>query len=257
MQSVCEIVAPCEQYDYILKCIIVGETCVGKTSILHRMTNQDFPTNPTPTIGIEFGTAFAKLSHLSQLPQPHQSHQLPATEIELNNITDTEKVINEKSTVIKLQIWDCAGQIRFRNIVRSYFRQAQIVFFVYDVNDYNTFKYLSSWIEAVDEQIGTENYVGCIIGNKNDLPNEQDVLLVNNLCETHPYLQYYTISAKEDGIENIHKIIIECIKSAYEKHENGKLKMEKPYWKSDKYIKLHNTDSDNTNCFGASSCNLL
>lgn len=230
MKRVCEIVSPCEQYDYILKCIIVGETSVGKTSILHRMTNQDFPSNPAPTIGIEFGTVFTKITHF-----------------------ENEKV--DEST-IKLQIWDCAGQVRFRNIVRSYFRQAQIVFFVYDVNDYDTFKYLHEWIDEVNRQIGTDNYVGCIIGNKKDLPSVQDNLLVKNLCETYPYLEHYIISAKEDDIVRIYEIIFECVKKAYDKHNEGKIKMERPYWKSEKYIKLHDKNGENTNCFGG-GCTLL
>lgn len=241
MQRVCEIISPCEHYDYILKCIIVGETSVGKTSILHRMTNQDFPSNPVPTIGIEFGTVFTKLS----------------IDTDENTKNSEVKAKTEDSSIIKLQIWDCAGQVRFRNIVRSYFRQAQIVFFVYDVNDYDTFKHLASWIDAVDEQIGTDNYVGCIIGNKRDLPSMQDELLIKHLCETYPYLEHYSVSAKEDEIGKIYEIIFDCIKNAYDKHKNGKIKMEKPYWKSDKYIKLHDKDAENTNCFGGTGCIVL
>lgn len=86
-------------FDYSFKFIFVGDTAVGKTSILSQFLNHHFDTNHEITIGVEFGS----------------------------------KTIMVNRQNIKLQIWDTAGQEEFRSITRSYYRSSAAALVVYDV----------------------------------------------------------------------------------------------------------------------------
>ncbi|KAH8913682.1 hypothetical protein BT69DRAFT_1194085, partial [Atractiella rhizophila] len=86
----------------IQKFVIIGESACGKSSILVQLTDKRFLGNSDPTIGVEFG------SRLIPLPPP-------------------------STKVIKLQIWDTAGQESFRSITRSYYRGASGALLVFDV----------------------------------------------------------------------------------------------------------------------------
>lgn len=88
-------------WHYVLKFIITGDSAVGKSSLLVRLTDQRFLANPDPTLGVEFG------SKLITIP--------------------------EENKVVKLQCWDTAGTESFRSITRSYYRGAAGCLLVYDV----------------------------------------------------------------------------------------------------------------------------
>ncbi|EEB89595.1 hypothetical protein MPER_12286, partial [Moniliophthora perniciosa FA553] len=88
-------------WNYVFKFIITGDAAVGKSSLLVRLTDQRFLSNPDPTLGVEFG------SKLLTIP--------------------------EENKVIKLQCWDTAGTESFRSITRSYYRGAAGCLLVYDV----------------------------------------------------------------------------------------------------------------------------
>nr|CDI52995.1 related to YPT31-GTP-binding protein of the rab family [Melanopsichium pennsylvanicum 4] len=92
--------SPSSGWDYILKFILIGDSCVGKSSLLVRLTDDRFLIDPDPTIGVEFG------SHLIQL---------------------------DNGETVKVQVWDTAGSESFRSITRSYYRGAAGALLVYDV----------------------------------------------------------------------------------------------------------------------------
>ena len=242
----CTQVETKDDYDFILKCIILGDSNVGKTSILHRMTNQGFILNQTPTIGIDFGTIYAKLSNQKTIKK---------NLTELENLVSEESQNTSDSTYVKVQIWDCAGQVRFRSIVQSYFRQAQIVLFVYDTNYGKSFESLSEWIMTVDNHIGRGNYVGCIIANKSDLSPVVEFPLIKRFCEINKDFTYYSLSAKEDKSQNILKPLIDCTLKAYDKYEKGEIIISKPYWR-DSTVDLYDDGfSDTAECI--SKCVIL
>ena len=93
------------QYDYLLKLIVIGDSSVGKTCILLRFSDDQFPTSHMPTIGIDFRI----------------------------------KTINIDKKTVKLQVWDTAGQERFRTITQTYYNGAMGILLVYDVTEENTF----------------------------------------------------------------------------------------------------------------------
>jgi len=244
-QYKCNIVSSKDDYDFILKCIIVGDANVGKTSILHRLTNQQFLFNQTPTIGIDFGTLYTKLYDKDN---ENEEKTVSKEEDHISNEEDINMISSIKSTkYVKIQLWDCAGQVRFRSIVQSYFRQAQIVFFVYDTNNYESFRNLSDWILTVDKHIGRGNYVGCIIGNKSDLSLQIELPLIEKFCEVNKDFTYYALSAKTDSMKDIVLPVCDSVLKSYRRHLNGEVILEKPCWREK--IDLHDDDvSDVREC---------
>lgn len=126
-------------YDYLFKCIVVGDSGVGKSSLLLQFTDKRFMHTYHITIGVEFGT----------------------------------KTIIVKGTTIKLQIWDTAGQENFRSITRSYYRDACMVLLVYDVTNMDSFNAVAKWLEEVRQSSNCPRII--LIGNKNDLEQKRQV----------------------------------------------------------------------------------
>lgn len=123
-----------EQYDFIWKVVLVGDSGVGKTNLLSRFTRNEFNAESKSTIGVEFAT---------------------------RNLTI-------KGKTVRAQIWDTAGQERYRAITSVYYRGAVGALVVYDITKPQTFENLSKWLEELKEH--ADPYV-CImiVGNKTDL----------------------------------------------------------------------------------------
>lgn len=155
------------EFDEIKKCIIIGDQYVGKSSICRKLVKKDFSYEYQSTIGVDF---FIKIFN-----------------------------INNKN--IKLQIWDTAGQEKYKAITSSYYNNARLILFVFDLNNESSFLNLKKWIDNVDNYCD-DNIKKILIGNKSDLQcfvNESDILKFtyqNNL-------EYYECSAKLDNIDNL------------------------------------------------------
>lgn len=154
-------------WHYVLKFIITGDAAVGKSSLLVRLTDQRFLTNPDPTLGVEFG------SKLVSIP--------------------------EEDKIVKLQCWDTAGTESFRSITRSYYRGAAGCLLVYDVTNQKSmslcllrllatdplilkkgFINAKSWLADVREH-ADPNLTCILVGNKIDLcEGEQDGMSSNS-----------------------------------------------------------------------------
>jgi len=120
-----------------LKILIIGESGVGKSSLMLRFTEDDFDAEQALTIGVDFKT----------------------------------KKINIDGVTVKLAIWDTAGQERFRTLTPSYYRDAQGAILVYDVTKVGTFQKLDSWLNELEIYGTKENIVKMVVGNKIDEPN--------------------------------------------------------------------------------------
>jgi small GTP-binding protein len=116
------------------KVVLLGESRVGKTSIINRQFQGFEPTTPTPTIGCH----------------PH----------------DFLFTINDKT--FNLQVWDTAGQEMYRALVPVYLRATEGAIVVYDITDRESFNSLGRWCDVLNETVGPETVV-FIVANKMDL----------------------------------------------------------------------------------------
>eukprot|EP01035_Chromulina_nebulosa_P023739 gene23739-30786_t len=123
--------------DYNFKIIIIGDAAVGKSALLTRFSENLFLDSYTSTIGIDFNS----------------------------------RMIRVDRAICKLEIWDTAGQERFSTITANYYRGAQGALLVYDVGQRDSFEHIQKWYDRAI-QLGGENLVCVIIGNKSDLSEE-------------------------------------------------------------------------------------
>jgi Ras-related protein Rab-8A len=129
-----------QQYDYLIKLLLIGDSGVGKSCLLLRFSDDSFTPSFITTIGIDFKI----------------------------------KTIELDGKRIKLQIWDTAGQERFRTITTAYYRGAMGILLVYDVIDAKSFDNIRNWIRNI-EQHATENVNRILIGNKCDMVDKKAV----------------------------------------------------------------------------------
>jgi small GTP-binding protein len=200
-------VLPCS-YDLFTKILLVGNPGVGKSSILYQLTNHAFDPNPNTTIGVEFAAVY------------FQSNENSARIIEGDIDPAT----------IKAQIWDCAGQTRFQTIVNSYFRQANIVIFVYDICNPQSFYDLDNWNTRAQSALRDKPYVTCVIGNKSDI--KEDITAVaksvgKEFADSINALFFETSARNTEDTEDtttsitIDEIFCKCIEEAYRRYNNG------------------------------------
>lgn len=126
--------APPAEHDFLFKLLVVGDSGVGKSNLLFRFADNIFIEDSINTIGVDF-----KIRH-----------------IELDG------------KQIKLQIWDTAGQDRFKTIVSTYFRGAHGVILVYDVTNPTSFMHLKGWLEEA-RKYAPDDVSLMVIGNKSDM----------------------------------------------------------------------------------------
>ena len=117
------------------KILTIGESGVGKTSILRRYVENKFERHHLATIGIDFQS----------------------------------KTIKIKNKDIKLKIWDTAGQERYRNIANQTFKGADGIILVFDITDEYSFSRISDWMEQINANISKDEIGLILIGNKCDL----------------------------------------------------------------------------------------
>ena len=129
-------------YDKSIKVILLGDSSVGKSSIIERLKSDSFNNNQSATISLEH-------------------HNL---------------IIKINSFKVRMQIWDTAGQEKFDAIASTYYKSADVVIFVYSINIRDSFDRVSQWSKQVDENSSIdEQQIRILIGNKTDLNNERVV----------------------------------------------------------------------------------
>ena len=132
--------AAARPFDLQIKLLMIGDSAVGKTSLLLRYANDTFSSTFITTIGIDFKI----------------------------------KTVDLDGRRVKLQIWDTAGQEQFRTITRSYFRGAQGIVLVYDITDRGTFNSVRSWMAQIADHADAQvNRV--LVANKSDNEAERRV----------------------------------------------------------------------------------
>ncbi|CAG2180715.1 unnamed protein product, partial [Oppiella nova] len=155
----------CRSYDHLFKLIIVGDSCVGKTSILQRFHGETYLPVSVPTIGIDFRI----------------------------------RTITIENKIIKLQIWDTSGQEKYDSITTSYYRGALGVLLVYDITNRKSFDNIKSrWIKHINDHT-RKGVKMVIIGNKCDLQMKREVNSeIADALAIDYGLKHFETSAKEN-----------------------------------------------------------
>ncbi|KAF9392475.1 Ras- protein Rab-2A [Podila verticillata] len=172
-------------YDYIIKYIIIGDTGVGKSCLLLQFTDKRFQPAHDLTIGVEFGARFVTVA----------------------------------GKQIKLQIWDTAGQESFRSITRSYYRGAAGALLVYDITRRDTFKHLTTWLEDARQHANVNTTI-MLIGNKSDLEAKRAVSYEEGEAFAKDHgLFFMETSAKTSA--NVEEAFVATATNIYEKIQSG------------------------------------
>lgn len=157
--------------DYRYKIIVLGESDVGKTCLLHKYKEDDFKQSLMTTIGVD--------------------------------TVSKSIVLNGKN--IMLNIWDTAGQERFFSITKSYYRNADGILLIFDISDERTFSCVDRWFGRIREETG--NVPLFLVGNKRDKVDSTTYHAMESKFKgkaEEMKARYYTTSAKTG--ENVNNI---------------------------------------------------
>ena len=181
-----------------LKLIVVGNQSTGKSCILNRFVNETFEENYQATIGLDFQS---------------------------KNIT-----IHDQD--VRLILYDTAGQEKFRSLIPMYIREAQIILFIYDVSDKESFDSIPRWIQDVLDVKNTDPVL-VLIGNKIDLEKERKVTYEEGkrFAEQNNFI-FQEVSAKTG--KNFDTLFeVQIYESIYNKFKNEFDKREKIGYEDD------------------------
>ncbi|XP_037814143.1 serine-rich adhesin for platelets isoform X1 [Lucilia sericata] len=160
-----------EKREHLYKILVIGELGTGKTSFIKRYVHQFFSQNYRATIGVDFAL---KVLHW------------------------------DPNTIVRLQLWDIAGQERFGNMTRVYYKEAVGAFIVFDVTRSGTFDCVSKWKEDLDSkvQLPDGSPIPCILlANKCDQDKQGVVTNTEKMDEyvkEHGFAGWFETSAKEN-----------------------------------------------------------
>ena len=204
-----------KDYDYIFKLLIIGDSHVGKSSLLMKYVDDNFYENFDNTIGVDF-----RLKHVD---------------------------IDDK--IIKLQIWDSSGQCRFKSITTLYYKNCHGIMVVFDLTDRNSFDNVKTWLSDIKQYCNVEDVPTILVGNKSDLnlyrriPYEEIIEFANLMN-----LSYIETSAKDNkNIDNAFEQLTREIKSDYKRIDKFSIK-------TNDNIKLDNKSRSCFTCGGRNKC---
>ena len=156
---------------HLFKILLLGDSAVGKSCLLLRYCENSFQESHLTTIGLDF-------------------------RLKTVNLEDKRK--------IKVQIWDTAGEDRFRAITRNYYRGANGIILMYDVTDQKSFEHIRDWVEKIKED-AVEEIIIYLVGNKIDLNNKRIITNEEGKKLAAEYnIKYYETSVKNSiGVEEV------------------------------------------------------
>jgi len=143
----------------VFKVVLLGDSCVGKSSTLQRFAQNTFVNTYLTTIGVDF----------------------------------QQRDLNINGTLVRLQIFDTAGQERFDTISRAYYRGAEGLLIFYDITNQESYLHIRKWIKNSENEAGSA--IKFLVGNKSDLDKERVV-------------------SKEDGKKLATEIGCECMETS-------------------------------------------
>jgi len=175
---------------YEIKIVLLGDASVGKSSLVLRFCNDKFEDKYKVTIGGAYSVKNVKLKN---------------------------------GVVLKLHIWDTGGQEKFRAMASLYYKDSVAAILVYDVANPNSFESLDFWIKELNENVGNNNFVFAIAGNKCDLPPEDKKISYNqakNFCKENNIQVFNETSAKNGfGVKDLFNSLAQKVYDIQKKEE--------------------------------------
>ena len=199
-------------YDKTCQILIIGDSSVGKTSIISRYTNGTFKEEYLATVGLDY---YSK-----------------------------EEVINNKTINIKL--WDTAGQERYKSLTQNYFRNAEGVLLVFDVTNTNSFNNLKDWISSIKLNMEGKNIFipVVIIGNKLDMEDQREITKeqAEQFVSENKYKYFETSAKTGEGVDDaIRELVIQILK------QNGQIDDQKAARATSRQLKKEDITTNNNN----------
>ncbi|OMJ85831.1 hypothetical protein SteCoe_12742 [Stentor coeruleus] len=160
------------------KIVLIGDWGVGKTNILSQYTRGEFILGSPGTIGVQFSTK----------------------ELQIDN------------AIVKVQVWDTAGQDKYRAITSTFYRGAHGALAIYDITRADTFNRLEIWLKELKEYVKDDCAI-VIVGNKSDLPNLAEVKTekAKNFAKENSYAFFETSALNASNINNAFDTAIQQI----------------------------------------------
>ena len=177
-------------YDDKYKIMLIGESSVGKSSILSRYTKNDFAGEYLTTLGIDF----------------------------------QDKMIEINNSKIRLQLWDTAGQERYRNLARNYFNTSNGFIIVFDVTSIDSFNAVEYWLSQINLYAPLD-VKSVIVGNKIDLLEKRKVNKNDafEMAEKNKF-KYFECSAKTgEGVNDVFDTLAKEIFDSHVSHKKCKI----------------------------------
>ena len=158
----------------LIKIILLGDSSVGKTTIFQRFIDNHLEKNSCATVGVEF-----KL-----------------------------KNYNYHNKNYSIQVFDTAGQERFRSITQAYYKMGQGFFIIFDISNEDSLKSVPYWIDSIYDKVIENNNI-IILGNKSDLQVQIADNVIKQTLEKYKKIKFIKTSALNN--KNINKAFEEMI----------------------------------------------
>ena len=166
--------------DLSFKVIIIGDSFVGKSSLINKAVKNEFETTYNATLGFEYFSFFVKF----------------------------------ENTLLKLQIWDTCGQEKYQSLISNFYRNSSLAMMVYAINNKLSFKHIDYWLKEM-RNLSNPDVKMFLIGNKSDLENEREVSSeeAEKYAKEFEFSKFFETSAKSGF--NTQELFLEAAKILY------------------------------------------
>ena len=173
-------------FEFPLKVIVIGDTCVGKTNFIFRFVENRFSLNYVSTVGFDYR------SKIITLPKSKKK--------------------------VKLQIWDTAGQERYNAVNKNLFQKVQGVIIMYDITNRASFENINKWLYLLSQNVSDKAKI--LVGSKLDLSEEKRIVTEEEGQKTADKnkMPFFETSSKTG--ENVEKIFFTLAQNIYENLSN-------------------------------------